>query len=329
MVSTGGDAAPGDRALQPARAAQEPRVVFMGMPGTGAAAVLMQPSAASSRAVGVPAALRFERAMAPGKSVSALPAGTEPRAAGSDLPQQAQAQGVPGKDEVAQLAGIEVRPSSLPGLMQGGGQLSRQLGSSAPAAAARAGNGDGVAPAQSPMASRSPGSIAGNGGGQSVAAPATPLAASGVGDSASHQQQLAATQAGVRVEGGIACLPGLEVDAVQMLCHVPQTRLGQSALLAKAAGLDELPSFLSGNRALLYAPIVPGGRLKLRLHILADGSVGEVLVREPSGSSELDKETLWQAWRFRFTKPLKDGRAVDAWVDLPVTYRKSGPFFKD
>jgi protein TonB len=63
------------------------------------------------------------------------------------------------------------------------------------------------------------------------------------------------------------------------------------------------------------------GKLIMRVQVLADGTPGQMLLKQSSGNGILDRDAREQLARWRFNPARKNGQAVTAWVDVPVTYR--------
>jgi periplasmic protein TonB len=63
------------------------------------------------------------------------------------------------------------------------------------------------------------------------------------------------------------------------------------------------------------------GTTLLRVHVLADGRVGEVLVQESAGHSELDRAAAEAVRQWRFEPARRGPEAVAMWVLLPVEFR--------
>ncbi len=65
----------------------------------------------------------------------------------------------------------------------------------------------------------------------------------------------------------------------------------------------------------------PEGRVRVRLLVRADGSVGSVEVVVSSGIPELDRAAVEALSRWRFEPARQDGVPVDAYYLLWVTFR--------
>ena len=87
--------------------------------------------------------------------------------------------------------------------------------------------------------------------------------------------------------------------------------------------LADPPRLIKG--APMFNPVwVPPGKLVLRVHVLANGEVDQVLIKESSGSNILDAEAVKQIRSALFQPGERNGRATDYWVDLPITYNNPG-----
>jgi protein TonB len=69
----------------------------------------------------------------------------------------------------------------------------------------------------------------------------------------------------------------------------------------------------------------PEGRLRLRLFVRADGTVGDVEVVTPSGEPELDRAAAEALRRWRFQPARRDGEPVDSYYLVWVTFELRGP----
>lgn len=63
------------------------------------------------------------------------------------------------------------------------------------------------------------------------------------------------------------------------------------------------------------------GTTLLRVHVLADGRIGEVLVETSAGHHELDEAAADAVRRWRFEPARRGTEAVSMWVLLPVEFR--------
>ena len=65
-----------------------------------------------------------------------------------------------------------------------------------------------------------------------------------------------------------------------------------------------------------------GGRVKLRLHLLRDGTLEQVLIAESSGIDSLDQETLHVVEQQSPYPPFpSDLLQQELWLELPVQFR--------
>jgi protein TonB len=63
------------------------------------------------------------------------------------------------------------------------------------------------------------------------------------------------------------------------------------------------------------------GTTLLRVHVLADGRIGDVLVERSAGHSDLDRAAMDAVRRWRFEPARRGDDAVAMWVLLPVEFR--------
>jgi protein TonB len=63
------------------------------------------------------------------------------------------------------------------------------------------------------------------------------------------------------------------------------------------------------------------GTTLLRVHVLIDGRVGDVVVQESAGHPDLDQAAAEAVRRWRFDPARRGADAVDMWVLLPVEFR--------
>jgi protein TonB len=62
------------------------------------------------------------------------------------------------------------------------------------------------------------------------------------------------------------------------------------------------------------------GTTVLRVHVLADGSVGKVELERSAGHSDLDAAATDAVRRWRFEPAHRSGEPVDVWVLLPIRF---------
>lgn len=63
------------------------------------------------------------------------------------------------------------------------------------------------------------------------------------------------------------------------------------------------------------------GTTLLRLLVLADGRVGEVMIERSAGHPDLDRAAADAVRRWRFEPARRGTEAVPMWLELPVEFR--------
>ena len=81
-------------------------------------------------------------------------------------------------------------------------------------------------------------------------------------------------------------------------------------------GYQVRPAYPAGPRRLGVQ-----GTTLLRVHVLADGRIGEVLVEASAGHHELDEAAADAVRRWRFEPARRGTEAIAMWVLLPVEFR--------
>jgi protein TonB len=81
-------------------------------------------------------------------------------------------------------------------------------------------------------------------------------------------------------------------------------------------GYQVRPAYPAGPRRLGIQ-----GTTLLRVRVLADGRIGEVLIEKTAGHSELDEAAADAVRRWRFEPARRGTEAVAMWVLLPVEFR--------
>lgn len=193
---------------------------------------------------------------------------------------------------------------------------------------------------------------AGSGGGARAATPALARAESGQGEAlpgrgsgspgiAAAPQQVSAGAGGASPVG-TGNLQGVKMVAVQQIradsqvqpldvlapstyCPLPghaqpDNRPRDTTQLASETPTyaNENPSFSFPIRAWAYGH---QGRAIVRVQVLADGSPGQMWLKQSSGSGILDVDAREQLANYRFKPARKNGQPVTAWIDVPVDYR--------
>jgi len=117
----------------------------------------------------------------------------------------------------------------------------------------------------------------------------------------------------------------LDVLAPSTYCplpgHVqPDNRPRDTAreITEKPAYANENPSFSFPIRAWAYGH---EGRATVRVQVMADGTPGQMWLKQSSGSGILDVDAREQLAKYRFKPARKNGQPVTAWIDVPVDYR--------
>jgi len=62
------------------------------------------------------------------------------------------------------------------------------------------------------------------------------------------------------------------------------------------------------------------GTALVRVRVLADGTVGEVLIEQSSGNSDLDAAAVEAVRRWRFEAARRGGAPVAVWVLIPFRF---------
>ena len=83
-------------------------------------------------------------------------------------------------------------------------------------------------------------------------------------------------------------------------------------------GRNPLPVYPSLARKMGHEGVV-----LLAAEILSDGRVGQLVVKKSSGFPTLDQSALDAVKRWKFIPAKWMGKAVSAWVDVPVKFRLS------
>lgn len=104
--------------------------------------------------------------------------------------------------------------------------------------------------------------------------------------------------------------------------------------VARAAETDEPLVQARYEAAALHNPKPPyplaarmrgqQGRLLLAVEVRADGSCGQVLIKRSSGHELLDAAARQTIRRWHFLPARRGAVAVDAWVEIPITFRLEG-----
>lgn len=118
-------------------------------------------------------------------------------------------------------------------------------------------------------------------------------------------------------------LPALaETSANEPVNPQPLSDAPSSLIVAPRFDVDYL-----NNPAPAYPPLSrrlrEQGTVLLRVHVDADGRAAEVEIKTSSGSSRLDQAALQTVRQWRFVPGRLGGKAVAAWVLVPVAFSLS------
>jgi protein TonB len=168
-------------------------------------------------------------------------------------------------------------------------------------------------------------SAGGGEGGRSeapVAGPTTPVGASPIGGGGGMSSVKPVDEKVMRPDSKVETL---DVLAPSNYCPLPIHAQPDNRPPLPQADQLELPSYSTANPSFVY-PVMANvygveGKLIVRVQVLADGTPGQMLLKQSSGNGILDRDAKEQLARWRFNPARKNGQAVTAWVDVPVTYR--------
>lgn len=310
-------------------------------PGMGGQGKAIERPAGSRQAAGSgPAPGRLAGAVVPGRSLSG-PEGTK-RAGNSSQNGKtlALAPGEPGSGPQWAVLMVPVQTGAPMPWMLGRGTPDRRGGQVANKAATAPGGGDGSAAgggtgavrlAQAgtgklaSVAPRGMPSAGGGAGGRSeapVAGPATPGGASPIGAGRGMSSIKPVERKVVRPDSKVETL---DVLAPSNYCPLPIHAQPDNRPPKPVEERLELPTYAETNPSFVY-PVMANvygveGRLIMRVQVQADGKPGRMLLKQSSGNGILDQDARDQLARWRFNPARKNGQAVAAWVDVPVTYR--------
>jgi len=310
-------------------------------PGPSGQATAIEGPAGSRLAGGAgPAPGRLAGVQVPNKGLSG-PAGTRPAGNSSHQGKAlALAPGEPGSGPQWAVLMVPVQTGAPmpwgrgPGVpdRRGGGQMAEKV-TTAPGGGDVSAGGEGTAGARlTPSGMGKLASVAGKGfpgsgggGGHAVApalGPATPAGATLDGGGRGMTKVEPAQRQVLRQDSRMETL---DVLAPSNYCPLPLHPQPDNRPPQAAPDQVELPSYAASNPSFVY-PVMANvygveGTLIMRVQVLADGSPGQMLLKQSSGSGILDRDAREQLARWRFNPARKNGQPVAAWVDIPVTYR--------
>ncbi|MBI5330288.1 MAG: TonB family protein [Betaproteobacteria bacterium] len=197
-------------------------------------------------------------------------------------------------------------------------------------------DGDGVSPTH---LARAPGGASGTGvtnavsslraerGQPGLAAPSGQSLASG---RAHSPGDVNGTLQGVKVAAGKVMRPDsqlqkLDVLAPSSFCPLPMHPQPDNRAPKSLLEQFEKPAYRAENPGFQY-PVLANiqgisGKLIVRVQVMEDGTPGQILLKQSSGSGLLDRDAREQIARWQFTPARKNGQVVPSWVDIPVEYR--------
>lgn len=201
----------------------------------------------------------------------------------------------------------------------GGGDFSTHAGGTGGVRLARA-DGGGLAP----VAPRGVSGASG-GGGRAMAPAVGPTAPGGATPGGNARGMTLVKPAEVKVMRPDSKVETLDVLAPSNYCPLPFHPQPDNRPPKADSDSLELPTYAATNPSFVY-PIMANvygveGKLIMRVQVLADGTPGQMLLKQSSGNGILDQDAREQLARWRFNPARKNGQTVAAWVDVPVTYR--------
>lgn len=111
--------------------------------------------------------------------------------------------------------------------------------------------------------------------------------------------------------------PPAAARAAPAVAKAPSTTLeGLTQTARPQGGYQVRPAYPSAPRRLGIQ-----GTVLLRVHVLADGRIGDVLVERTGGHPDLDQAATDAVRRWRFEPARRGAEAVAMWVLLPVEFR--------
>ena len=114
--------------------------------------------------------------------------------------------------------------------------------------------------------------------------------------------------------------PGSGQPGAGRVASAPSRDVGSTGAITQSArpqgGYQVKPGYPATPRRLGIQ-----GTTMLRVHVLVDGRVGDVLVQETAGHPDLDQAAAEAVRRWRFDPARRGNDPVDMWVLLPVEFR--------
>ena len=109
--------------------------------------------------------------------------------------------------------------------------------------------------------------------------------------------------------------PPANTGTPSAVASIPQDA-GVTHLARPTGGYQVRPSYPSSARRLGVQ-----GTTMLRVHVLADGRIGDVDIEESAGHRDLDQAAADAVRRWRFEPARRGDEAVAMWVRVPVEFR--------
>jgi periplasmic protein TonB len=116
-------------------------------------------------------------------------------------------------------------------------------------------------------------------------------------------------------ESGVSLIDDTTTRSAAVVASLPPDA-GVTRVARPSGGYQVRPSYPSSARRLNVQ-----GTTLLRVHVLADGRVGDIDVEQSAGHPDLDQAATDAVRRWRFEPARRGEQAVAMWVRLPVEFR--------
>ncbi len=104
----------------------------------------------------------------------------------------------------------------------------------------------------------------------------------------------------------------------------PRPNAAPPARTARASRPADRGVVLVSRTAVSYPPDAfrarEEGRVLMKVQVAASGEVGDISIIERSGSKTLDQAAVEEVRKWTFSPAIKDGKAIDSSVEVPVAY---------
>lgn len=311
-------------------------------PGKGGQGTAVdQPAGARAAGGSGPAPGRLAGAVVPGRSMT----GPQGNKTGGNSSQNgkalALAPGEPGSGPQWAVLMVPVQTGVPMPWMMGKGTPGQRGGQASNKAATGPGGGDASSAGDGPGAARlaqsgtgklasvAPKGLAGAGedsnGGRGAAPVAGAMAPGGASPLGTGRGMTTVKPAEDKIVRADSKVEALDVLAPSNYCPLPIHAQPDNRPPKPGEERLELPTYAQTNPSFVY-PVMANvygveGKLIMRVEVRADGTPGQMLLKQSSGNGILDRDAREQLARWRFNPARKNGQAVAAWVDVPVTYR--------